>query len=46
VKVASERDAEGVVRVLERAEWRERKKERKKEREDRADKKIHCNIML
>ena len=42
MKEASERDGEGVARVLERAEWRERKKER----EDRADKKIHCNIML
>jgi hypothetical protein len=42
VKEASERDAVGVARVLERAEWRDRKKER----EDRADKRIHCNIML
>ena len=45
MKVASERDAEGVARILKRSGM-ERKKERKKEREDRADKKIHCNIML
>jgi hypothetical protein len=40
VKVASERDAEGVARVLERAEWRERKKERKKEKIERIKKYI------